>query len=82
MSYNKKYKIILKQGDTLDSNYKRMVEILMKISNMDESEIVGRKDSWIEEVVELDTYEITLDLTEREYNEIRKNFRMEKVEIL
>lgn len=74
-----KYKVTLQQGNLLDFYYRKMVETLMKVSDIDKSEIIDRKDKWEESVNGLKTYEVILELTEKEYNELRKNFNIEKI---
>lgn len=74
-----KYKIILNQGDRLDENYAKMVNIIMQVSELDKAELSKRKDSWVEEVVELHSYEITLELNRNEYIELNKNFKVLKL---
>lgn len=74
-----KYKIILNQGDMLDKNYAKMVDLIMQVSGIDEVELSERKDAWVEEVVELHSYKITLELNRNEYEELNKNFKVLKL---
>lgn len=62
-----------------DSEYKKFIEALMEVSDLEESEIVERKDEWEEyEVWEHREYIIECELSEEEYVYLIKNFTVIK----
>ena len=65
----------------VDWLYKRMIEILVEFSNLEEFNIVDRKEDWNEyEVFEDHEYIIECELTEKEYAHLLKNFKITKIE--
>ena len=72
-----KVKVHLSSRYETDEQYKRFIELLMSISNLEEWEIVERKDSWQEyEVFEDREYIIECDLSDKELKEASKQFKI------
>ncbi|WP_346938107.1 hypothetical protein [uncultured Clostridium sp.] len=75
----RKYKIYLSNKNT-DWLYKNLIEMLMKFSDIDESDIVERKDNWNEyEDWEGGYYIIECELSEKEYVHLLKNFKVDEL---
>ena len=70
-----KCKVKLSTRGDLDTKYKRFIEILMKVSDLQEIEILDRKNNWEEyEVWENREYVIECELSEDEYKSLSDSY--------
>lgn len=78
----KKVTIHLNSRHQTDEKYKAFIELLMYISELEEWQIVDRKDDWEEyEIFENGEYIIECKLSEKEIKEaLKNNFKLEIID--